>query len=196
MKMGKYEIKTDDLVYKPAEDTFLLAENLQINKNNTVLEIGTGSGLVALYAREKSDKITVSDINFNALEIAEENFKNNGIDDIELVFGNLYEPFKNRKFDVILFNTPYLPTEDEDIINDDLNYAFDGGVDGRKVIDPFLCGLKKHLNEHGKVQMIQSSLSNIEKTFEILENEGFICEITKKQHFFFEDVVLITATLL
>ena len=44
--------------------------------------------------------------------------------------------------------------------------------------------------------MIQSSLSNIEKTFEILENEGFICEITKKQHFFFEDVVLITATLL
>ncbi|OWT32950.1 methyltransferase [Methanobrevibacter sp. 87.7] len=194
--MGKYNIKTDDLVYEPAEDTFLLAENLQINPEDSVLEIGTGSGLVAIYAREKSDKITVSDININALEIAEENFKNNGINDIEIKFGNLYEPFENRKFDVILFNTPYLPTEKEDIIDTDLNYAFDGGVDGRKVIDPFLYGLKNHLNKHGKVQMIQSSLSNIEKTFEILESEGFICEITKKEHFFFEDVVLITATLI
>lgn len=196
MKICDFEIETDDLVYVPAEDSFLLAENLQINDGDDVLEMGTGSGLVALYARKLSDNITVSDINYDALKLAEKNFKNNGFDDIELVFGNLYEPFNNRKFDVILFNTPYLPTDSDDIINSELNYAFDGGIDGRKIIDPFLYGLKSHLNSHGKVQLIQSSLSNIEKTLNILEQEGFIAEVTKKEHFFFEDVVLISAKLI
>ena len=35
---------------------------------------------------------------------------------------------KNRKFDVILFNTPYLPTEEDEVIDSNLNYAFDGGL--------------------------------------------------------------------
>ncbi len=54
-----------------------------------------------------------------------------------MLFGNLFEPVKDRKFDVILFNTPYLPTENDEVLDDNLNYAFDGGLDGRKVIDFF-----------------------------------------------------------
>ena len=114
------------------------------------MEIGTGTGTVAMYASKLTDnQITVTDINLDALSLAEENFKINNIDNIETVFGNLFEPLENRKFDVILFNTPYLPTEENDIIDDDLNYAFDGGADGRKVIDPFLYEVKNHLNDNG-----------------------------------------------
>ena len=135
MKTEDFQINTSDLVYIPAEDTFLLADNLEIEKNDTVLEIGTGTGTVAMYASKLTDnQITVTDINLDALSLAEENFKINNIDNIETVFGNLFEPLENRKFDVILFNTPYLPTEENDIIDDDLNYAFDGGADGRKEI--------------------------------------------------------------
>ena len=94
-------------------------------------------------------------------------------------------------FDVILFNTPYLPTDNEDVIEDNLNYAFDGGLNGRKVIDLFLDEVKNHLNPKGIVQLIQSSLSDNEKTLDRLDEMGFIAEIAESEHFFFEDVVLI-----
>ena len=103
---------------------------------------------------------------------------------------------KNRKFDVILFNTPYLPTSNDEILDDDLNYAFDGGPDGRKVIDVFLNQVKSYLNENGKLQMIQSSLSDIDKTLEKLDYQGFISEIGASEKFFFEEIVLINGYLI
>jgi release factor glutamine methyltransferase len=193
MKMGKFEIETDDLVYIPSDDTFLLAENLEIKKGQSVLEIGTGSGLVSMYASLLTDDVTATDINYNALELAEKNFKLNNINTIKLEFGDLFEPVKDRKFDVILFNTPYLPTDSDDIINDDLNYAFDGGLDGRKVIDRFINQVSNHLNDKGIVQIIQSSLSDNDRTLDMFDRNGFVAEIAESEKFFFEEIVLINA---
>ncbi len=193
MKMGKFEIETDDLVYIPSDDTFLLAENLEIKKGQSVLEIGTGSGLVSMYASLLTDDVTATDINFNALELAEKNFRLNNINTIKLEFGDLFEPVKDRKFDVILFNTPYLPTDSGDIINDDLNYAFDGGLDGRKVIDRFINQVSNHLNDKGIVQIIQSSLSDNDLTLDMFDRNGFVAEIAESEKFFFEEIVLINA---
>ena len=193
MKMGKFEIETDDLVYIPSDDTFLLAENLEIKEGQSVLEIGTGSGLVSMYASLLSDDVTATDINYNAIELAEKNFKLNNINTIRLEFGDLFEPVKDKKFDVILFNTPYLPTDPDDIINDDLNYAFDGGLDGRKVIDRFINEVSNHLNDKGIVQIIQSSLSDNDRTLHMFDSNGFIAEIAASEKFFFEEIVLINA---
>ena len=191
--MPDFIINTDDNVYIPAEDSYLLADNLQIKKGQSVLEIGTGSGIVAMYASRLTENITVTDINFDACELARKNFEANDIKNIEILFGNLFEPVKNRKFDVILFNTPYLPTEDGEVLEDTINYAFDGGLNGRKVIDLFLNEVGNHLNDGGIVQMIQSSLSGNEETLEKLDNLGFIAEIAASEHFFFEDITLINA---
>lgn len=196
MKLGEFEFETSKVVYTPSDDSFLLAENLDIKKGNSVLEIGTGSGIIAMYASKLTDDVTATDINYNAIELAEKNFKLNNIKTIKLEFGDLFEAIGESKFDIILFNTPYLPTDCEDIIDDDLNYAFDGGSDGRKVIDRFLNEVKNHLNEDGKVQMIQSSLSNTEKTLLKLEELSFIAEVTKSERFFFEEIVLINAYLI
>ena len=190
-----FKLKTSPNVYEPAEDSYLLAENLLIDSNDDVLEIGTGSGIVAMYASKLSNKITVTDINLDALQLASENFKLNNIDNIEILAGNLFEPVKNKKFDVILFNTPYLPTDNDDIIEGDLNYAFDGGLSGRDIIDLFLNEVKNHLNDGGKVQLIQSSLSGTEETLNKLDDLGFVCEIAKSEHFFFEEIQLINGFL-
>ncbi|WP_394334519.1 HemK2/MTQ2 family protein methyltransferase [Methanobrevibacter arboriphilus] len=197
--MGEFNIELENMVYEPSDDSFLLIDNLNINPGEKVLEIGTGSGIVAMYASKVADEVVATDINFNAIEIAEKNFLLNNIDNINILFGDLFEPLKsegfNEKFDVILFNTPYLPTENDEVLEDDLNYAFDGGLDGRKIIDPFLNQVKNHLNKNGRVQLIQSSLSNIEQTLLKLEELGFLVEITASEKFFFEEIVLITGFL-
>ena len=201
MKIGEFNIELEKMVYEPSDDSFLLIDNLNINPGEKVLEIGTGSGIVAMHASKVAGEVVATDINFNAIEIAEKNFLLNNIDNINILFGDLFEPLEsegfdgNGKFDVILFNTPYLPTENDEILEDDLNYAFDGGLDGRKVIDPFLNQVKNHLNKNGKVQLIQSSLSNIEQTLLKLEELGFLVEITASEKFFFEEIVLITGFL-
>ena len=171
MKMGKFEIETDDLVYIPSDDTFLLAENLEIKEGQSVLEIGTGSGLVSMYASLLSDDVTATDINYNALELAEKNFKLNNINTIKLEFGDLFEPVKDKKFDVILF----------------------GGLDGRKVIDRFINEVSNHLNDKGIVQIIQSSLSDNDRTLDMFDRNGFVAEIAASEKFFFEEIVLINA---
>lgn len=191
--MQDFIISTHENVYVPAEDSYLLAENLEIASGQSVLEIGTGSGIVAMYASRLTDRITVTDINFDACELARKNFEENGIENIEILFGNLFEVVENRKFDVILFNTPYLPTEEGEVIEDTINYAFDGGLNGRKIIDMFLNEVGNHLNEGGIVQMIQSSLSGNEETLNRFDELGFIAEIAASEHFFFEDIVLINA---
>ena len=191
--MGEFIINTDDNVYVPAEDSYLLADNLEIEANQSVLEIGTGSGIVAMYASRLAKSVTATDINFDACELASKNFEANGIENVEILFGNMFEPVKNRKFDVILFNTPYLPTEEGDVIDDTINYAFDGGLNGRKVIDLFLDEVSNHLNDGGIVQMIQSSLSGNEETLQKFDEMGFIAEIKASEHFFFEDITLINA---
>ena len=190
-----FKIDTSETVYKPAEDSYLLAENLIVEPGDYVLEIGTGTGIIAMYASRITDNVTVTDINLDAVVLAEHNFKLNNIDNIEILFWNLFEPVKNRKFDVILFNTPYLPTEKDEVIDDNLNYAFDGGLNGRKVIDLFLDEVKNHLNDKGKLQIIQSSLSDNNETLRKLDELGFISEIAASEHFFFEDITLINSYL-
>ena len=55
-------------------------ENLEIKNGQSVLEIGTGTGIVAMYASKLTDKVTATDINFDAITLAESNFKANNID--------------------------------------------------------------------------------------------------------------------
>ncbi|MDR3222699.1 MAG: methyltransferase [Methanobrevibacter sp.] len=195
MKFGNFKIETNTKVYEPSDDSYLLSENLIIEKGDEVLDIGTGSGIIAISASTLAKSVIATDINYDALKLAEKNIKINKIENISLCFGNLFQPVKNKKFDLILFNPPYLPTDKTDILEDNLNYAFDGGIDGMKTINPFLNQVKNHLKYGGRVQMIQSSLSKIQETINKLEKIGFVVEITASERFFFEEIVLITGTL-
>jgi release factor glutamine methyltransferase len=196
--MIEYEgllIYTVPEVYEPAEDTYLLAKNLDIQRRDEVLEIGTGTGLIAVYTAQRTKNVVATDINEHAIKCALKNTISNKTYNLELRQGDLFEPVQGEKFDLILFNTPYLPTSEDEKLDDELNDAFDGGLDGRETIDKFIDDVTDYLKEGGRVQLVQSSLSDNDKTLQKLEELGFEAEITAREKCFFEEIVLITGKL-
>lgn len=181
-----------DYVYEPAEDTFLLIDNLAVNEDMDVLEIGGGCGLVSIHASLKAKSVDVCDINPYAIKCIEHNIKLNNNKNIHIIKSDLFENI-DKVYDLILFNTPYLPVETEEHNDDEYSKAWDGGVDGREVIDRFLKEAPEYLKEDGTIQLVQSSFSDNQKTLDILNNNGFKAEITESIHMFFEDITLITA---
>jgi release factor glutamine methyltransferase len=181
-------------VYEPAEDTFLFAANLLVKKSDNVLEIGTGTGIIAIMASKKAKTVVAVDINRYAVECARKNAEINRAC-VDIRWGDLFDPVDDEKFDLILFNTPYLPIEDDELVDDELEAAWNGGKDGRFVINRFIEGLVEHLNPGGRVQLVQSSLSNVEETTGRLMELGFEVSVTDSERFFFEEVVVLTANL-
>lgn len=188
------EFQTCEKVYEPAEDTFLLADNLMVKQSDKVLEIGTGTGIISIIASKKTENVTAIDINKYAVECAQKNAKINQTP-IDVRLGDLFGPVEDEKFDLILFNTPYLPTDEDEMVNDELEAAWDGGKDGRSVIDRFIKDLSTHLNPRGHVQLVQSSLSNVEETIGKLMEMNFEVTVTASERFFFEEVVVLTGVL-
>ena len=196
--MQKYKdtlYQTHPQVYQPAEDTYLLADNLQVNRMSRVLEIGTGTGIIAIIAAKRASKVIATDINPHAIDCAVKNIITNKTYNVELRKGNLFEPVEGEKFDLILFNTPYLPSSTDEKSDDELDAAWNGGLDGREVIDKFLEEVTDYLNPDGKVQMVQSSLSDNEKTLKKFEELGFKASITACEKCFFEEIVVISAVI-
>lgn len=188
------EFQTCEKVYEPAEDTFLLADNLMVKQSDKVLEIGTGTGIISIIASKKTENVTAIDINKYAVECAQKNAKINQTP-IDVRLGDLFGPVEDEKFDLILFNTPYLPTDEDEMVNDELEAAWDGGKDGRRIIDRFIKDLSTHLNPRGHVQLVQSSLSNVEETIGKLMEMNFEVTVTASERFFFEEVVVLTGVL-
>ena len=193
IKYGKFSFKIFDEVYLPSDDTFLLLEHLNVNKNDMVLDLCTGCGILGIIAAEKAYKVICSDISPIAVECTKENIKNNGLDNkVEVRQGDLFDPIKNsEKFDLILFNPPYLPSEDLDEKKDWLHKAWNGGKNGRDLIDRFLNKFDIFLKTDGRVQMIQTSLSNYPETVKILQKRGFKVKIEAEKNFFYEKIVLL-----
>jgi len=183
------ELKLHPQVYEPAEDTFLLAENLAVRKGDTALDVGTGTGLIALLMAKKASSVLGVDINPLAIELARENARINGIKNVEFRVSDLFENVSG-KFDVITFNAPYLPGEPEEPID----LALVGGEGGREVLDRFIREVPEYLKPGGTVQIVQSSITGVEETLEKLEEVGLKGKVAAKVHVFFEDIVLINAT--
>ncbi|AVB76440.1 HemK2/MTQ2 family protein methyltransferase [Methanococcus maripaludis] len=194
IEINGIKIKTHPKVYVPAEDSELLIENLVDVQNKTVLDVGTGSGIQAINAvKQGALKVIGIDINPYAVECAKINSELNEIDSKKLSFktGDLFKNI-DEKFDVILFNAPYLPTSDEEKLEKYLNYAFDGGKDGREVLDKFLDEVANYLKKDGIIQILQSSLTDGNKTIEKMEKLGFVAKQTGSLKFSFEELQVIT----
>lgn len=189
------QFRVFDGVYEPSEDSFLLAENLQVGKGDHALDMGTGCGILGVLAARAAAEVVCIDINPYAVRCAQENAKINGVADRLLpVQGDLFAPLrKGKKFDLILFNAPYLPIEySED--GSWLARAWAGGADGRQVIDRFVSGSPEYLREKGRILLLQSTLSNFDRTLEMFRRNRLTAVVRARRNLpFFEAIVLIEA---
>lgn len=109
------KIYQDDEMFCINTDTMVLGEFLDIKKKDIVLDIGTNTGALLLYASKfKPKKLIGIDINEKALELAKENMKLNNITNVELIHADGNTLRNNEEVDVVIFNPPYFKTPSSD----------------------------------------------------------------------------------
>ncbi len=183
-------LEIPEKVYEPREDSFLLLSVLKkINlKGKKVLDLGTGSGILGLFASKKAKEVLAVDINEDALKTIKKNVELNNIRNVRILKSDLFENIK-EKFDLIIFNPPYVPSESNFREINDLAWA--GGESGREIIDKFLDQFKSYLNDNGILLLLQSSLSDIDKTLKKISK--FKPEIVASKKLAWETLVVIMA---
>jgi len=140
-------------VYRPAEDSYLLAKHVELMVTGDVLDMGTGSGIQAVTAAMKPavESVLAVDINPAAIGEAKKRAEGEGVSGkLTFVFSDLFHEVHGR-FDWIIFNSPYLPSEGEAD-----EHAWAGGAE---LIKRFLTDAQDHLKPDGSILLIYSSLS-------------------------------------
>ncbi|MCG2718562.1 MAG: methyltransferase [Nanoarchaeota archaeon] len=137
------------MIYEPAEDSFLLQKYVKKYAKCKVLDVGTGSGIQAITAAEKSEDVLAIDINPEAVKAVKQKGINAKVSDL---FSNV-----KGKFDLIIFNPPYLPVDERE--DEDSAITTTGGEKGYEIIERFLKDAKKYLKSNGKILIIFSSLT-------------------------------------
>jgi len=171
-------------VYEPAEDTYLLLKTAweEVKPIDAVLEVGTGCGLIAKLLAKRARYVIATDIN----PFAVLNARLNGVDAIEAnLFGGL-----DRKFDLIIFNPPYLPA-DENMPTDWCAKAWDGGPSGVEVIWDFISQVCAHLTKRGKAQIVVSSLTGYRSVIERMRLEFATVKAVAEYKCFFEKLYVL-----
>lgn len=185
--MTPSERRDQPTVYEPAEDSRLLADAVEdrIDPDETVLEVGVGSGYVAERVRAASGaRVVGCDINPAACEAAREV-------GVEAVRADLVAPFAADRFDAVLCNPPYLPTPPEREWDDPLEYALSGGEDGRRVVRPFLQDVGRVLRPDGRAYLLVSSLTGLAAVDDLARAAGLrTAELAEESHPFERLVVL------
>lgn len=187
-------------VYEAEEDTFLLLDVLKkylssqiLQFSISILEIGVGSGYI-LSNLEKSfprNSYYGTDINKEAVIMTKNACKNS-----EVMLGNLFEPFQNNKFDIIYFNTPYLPCENNEKYEDleIIDKAIYGGKKGYEVIINFLDNVRNHMKKDSRVFMLFSTRSKPHVIDEYLEKNAFNYTKVGSKEVFFEEIIVYEIT--
>ena len=172
-----YRLSPEVLIPRP--ETELLVENalehLANWPNPRVLDVGTGSGIIAisLAAACPTARVTAVDMSWHALKIAQLNARDHLQNNIQFLQANLLTPLQG-KFEMICSNPPYLPSKTYQrlpVSRYEPRLALDGGEDGMDVIRELLQQAKTRLASPGVL------------LFEIEANQGQACLAAAQDHF-------------
>ena len=162
------------MIYEPREDSFLLQKYVDKYSRGKVLDIGTGSGIQALTAMKKTKDVLAVDIDEYSVIYA----RSKGVNAIQ---SDLFQSV-NGKFDLIIFNPPYLPKDIKE--KKEVARLVSGGKEGKELIEEFFSKVRNYLNEGGRILLAFSSLSG--DVLDCIKKNGFNYKKLAEQSFFFE----------
>ena len=158
-------------IYEPREDSWLLQQAVKKHATGHVLDIGTGSGIQAGTARENKrvKNVTAVDVQKDVIVSCK---KTHNDKRITFIVSDLFSAVKDKRFDTLIFNPPYLPRDQWPI-----DKALIGGKHGYETLVRFLNEAGDHLTPNGRILIIFSNLTNkaiIDQTIDknLLEAKG------------------------
>lgn len=157
-------LEVNEHIFPPSPNGSFYAESIKVNAGETVIDIGTGSGVLAIFAAKAGAVVSATDVGGHAVEVAGRNASLNGVE-IELTRGPLFAA-SDKQFDVILANLPneiihqtYL-----DSIGEELAGTFDGGEKGNEHILGLLQVAKRHMHERSRLYLPVHTLTDYHET--------------------------------
>lgn len=178
----RFRCLTPPGVYRPQTDTGLLRRALyreRITGRTEVLDLGTGSGALAVEAARLGARVTAVDISWRALATAWCNALLNG-QLIRVHHGDLASAVPDRRFDLVVTNPPYVPAPPRVGPPRGPARAWDAGMDGRLLIDRICATAPAILRPAGRLLMVHSHLSGVEETLTRLDAAGLHAEIVDR----------------
>lgn len=188
------------MIYSPAEDSYLLEKEIKrhvekLNKKEKqdirVLDMGSGSGIQAkavINAGINKNQVFCADINPEAIKY----LKSQGLQAIKSnLFSNLN---KSEKFDLIIFNPPYLPEDKQEPRESKL--VTTAGKQGYEIILEFLNQAKQHLNQKAIILLLFSSLSQPKIILNQASKLGYKAKKFAEQNLFFEKLFVYEFSLI
>nr|WP_031517823.1 HemK2/MTQ2 family protein methyltransferase [Streptomyces sp. NRRL F-5123] len=169
-------------VYRPQADTALLAAALhgEAVPGSDVLDVGTGSGALALYASRLGARVEAVDVSWRALAAARVNALRAGRR-IEVHRRDICRPAgraDRRAYDLVLSNPPYVPAPpDGPATAHRAARAWDAGPDGRQVVDSLCAASAGLLRQRGVLLMVHSALCGPQLTVDRLTGLGLSAEV-------------------
>jgi release factor glutamine methyltransferase len=166
------------LVYEPTEDSFLLKKKIKkYVQGKNVLDMGCGGGVLSVEAKKcGARKVLGVDINSECGKYLEKL----GINFLE---SDLFKKVEG-KFDIILFNPPYLPEDEREDFES--RVITTGGKNGDELVLRFLNDVGNYLEKDGKILLLVSSLTSFGRIKKILKEKGMVYSIIAEKKLFFE----------
>ena len=171
-------------VFQPCRDSWMLIERIsreRLEPGASVLDLCTGSGAVAAAAaRIHGAEVVAVDVSRRAVLATRLNATLNAVR-VRALHGDLFAPVRGERFHLILSNPPYLPGSASETPRRGPARAWEGGADGRCLIDRICAQAAEHLHPGGVLLLVHSSVSGEQATVAALSRRGLDTSVVARE---------------
>ncbi len=177
------KVTTDVLVPRPETELLveLALQGLPREESRRVLDLGTGSGAIALaIASERPQAaVTAVDVSPRALEVAIQNSRDLGIPRIDWRLGSWFEPVAGERFDLIAANPPYIAAADPALeqLAAEPTLALCPGPTGLEALSAITAHAAAHLQDGGRL-ILEHGSDQASAVAQLLEEQGFTAVVS------------------